>query len=119
MGRSVLLEKVEIEIGDNLFLEVKDVLFNPGTDGYISGLPEDCYEATDPEIEWTGSEDTVSIIHRETIYKTRSNPNDPLIKLGDKEKSYKVSAYFANHYYEELLTEAEEQYKNTMEANIE
>lgn len=43
---------IKIEIGEDLFLFIKYAKFTPGKAGYISGRPEDCYEAEPPELDW-------------------------------------------------------------------
>lgn len=44
--------RVELEIGEDLYLVVSNIDYIPGDPGKYSGLPEDCYEATGPEVYW-------------------------------------------------------------------
>ena len=48
----MIIPEVEIEIGENLYLQIKEVSFIPFKAGYISGRPEDCYEDEPAECNW-------------------------------------------------------------------
>ena len=47
---------IQIEIGECLSLIVRNATFIQGRAGYISGRPENCYEAEPPEIDWKESD---------------------------------------------------------------
>ena len=47
---------IQIEIGEGLYLKIKNVKYTSGSSGYTSGRPEDCYEAEPPEIDWKESD---------------------------------------------------------------
>ena len=75
---------IQIEIGEDLYLKIENAKFTPGKPGYISGRPEDCYEAEPPEIDWP--------------------EKDVYLKSG--EYKFPCPDGFATLYYEQLLEEA-------------
>lgn len=75
---------IQIEIGEGLYLKIKNVKYTSGSSGYTSGRPEDCYEAEPPEIDW----------HEKDVY------------LESGEYTFPCPKGFAILYYEQLLEEA-------------
>jgi hypothetical protein len=77
---------VEIEIGENLYLQVYGEKLTAGSPGYTSGRPEDCYESEPAELEWNGQQ---------------------LVKyIGKQQIFYICESALAECYYDELLDQA-------------
>jgi len=54
---------VEFEIGDNLYIQIKDVSFIPAIKGRYSGDPYDCYPAEGAECDWI--DENAKLVYKE------------------------------------------------------
>ena len=102
------IDRVEIEIGDNLFIRIDNVSFIPSKAGYISGRPEDCYEDEPAECSWR-DEDCKLIIKKKTCITTHMEMlkgMKPQFKI--MEFDYECDPALAAEYYD-LIIEAIEQ----------
>jgi hypothetical protein len=89
---------VEIEIGDNLYLQIYGETLTPGKQGYTSGAPEDCYESEPAELEWCGQQ---------------------LVKyMGKAPIFYICEEALADCYYDELLDQALEDFDKDLSDRI-
>lgn len=100
--KKIIIPEVEIEIGENLYLRLREVTFFPGDSGKFSGAPEDCYPPTDPEIDW--KDENAMLIIRKVKYIKKGD----IVEKDVKEYDYPVEAHFTGEYYDLLLDRAEE-----------
>jgi hypothetical protein len=101
-----IIMNIDVPIGDNLYLRVDNLKYTPGTPGYISGRPEDCYEAENSEVDWDDKDTYL-------VYKIMK-----IIKNGDKksqgfvEHVYKAPDKFSDHYYDDIQQIADDEYES-------
>lgn len=113
--KKMLIPEVAIELGDDLYLQIKDVSFIPFKKGYISGLPEDCYEDEPAECDWL-NENAKLVIKKKRIIGYADSTLYPMIKkvpLYDvSEKEFDVDDSFVYEYYDKIIEQIEEDLSN-------
>jgi hypothetical protein len=88
--KPITIPEIEIEIGDNLYLQISDLTFTPFKKGYISGPPEDCYEDEGAEADWKDEDCQLLLI------KNKIN------------HYYDIDSNFVNEYYDQIILACEE-----------
>jgi len=107
MSRKCIIPFIEVEIGENLFIQIKDVSFIPGKPAYISGRPEDCYEAEPAECDWLNEnaklvykEKKVDMTYTEMMeYRKANRP----FKYKIIEHEFMVDDSFFYMYYDQII----------------
>lgn len=84
--KPITIPEIEIEIGENLYLQISDLTFTPFKPGYISGPPEDCYEDEPAECNWS----------------------DKNVKLFFTDIEYDYPKDLADVYYDDIINKCEE-----------
>ena len=98
------IPQVEIEIGENLFLRIEDVSFEPFRPGYISGLPEDCYSAEPAEADWKTENAKLIVKKQKCIWNTVKLKVDHK----DEEIVFTCPLGLDQEYYFDIIEEIEE-----------
>lgn len=111
----MIIPEVSIGIGENLYLQIKDVSFIPFKKGCTSALPEDCYEDEPAECDWK-NENAKLVIKKKRITGYADSTLYPMIKkvaLYDiSEKEFEVDDSFVYEYYEQIILQIEEDLQN-------
>jgi len=109
MSKKYKIPLVELELADNLFIQIKDVSFIPGRPAYISGLPEDCYEAESAECDWLKENaklvirtKEIDMTYEELCNRLRDKENNPM-KYKTIEHEFTVDDSFFYEYYDEII----------------
>jgi hypothetical protein len=105
--KSTTISRVEIEIGDNLYLRIDNVSFLPARPGYISGRPEDCYEDEPAVAEWK-DEDCKLVIKKKVCSNFGNIFKDGKVQFEDKEYDFECDPSLAAEYYEQIIETIEE-----------
>jgi len=110
----MIIPEVEIEIGDNLYLQIKDVSFVPFKKGVTSALPEDCYPDEPAECDWKN--ENAKLVIKKYEYVDRFIDRIPAkfskIKKLASEKEFDVDDSFVYEYYEQIILQIEEDLQN-------
>ena len=104
MSSKTIIPEVEIEIGDNLYLQIKDVSFLPCRPAYISGLPEDSYPEEGAEADWKNE-------NAQLVIKTFEKKLDAIGRSYYKcisEKEFPVDDSFVYEYYDQIIEAIEQ-----------
>lgn len=111
MSKKCIIPEVEIGIGENIFIRITDVSFIPTRPAYISGRPEDCYEAEPAVCDW-GKENAQLVIRKYEYVPTDMFVRDILrrekVKRLVSEKEFPVDDSFVYEYYQDIITAIEE-----------
>jgi len=106
MIRKHTIPFIELELADNLYIQIKDVSFIPSRPAYISGRPEDCYEAEGAECDWLKENAKLVIKKREMkeslAYYQREKKK---VEMVTREYEFEVVDSFFYEYYD-LIIEA-------------
>ena len=109
----MIIPEVEIEIGENLYLQIKDVSFIPFKKGCTSALPEDSYEDEGADCDWL--KENAKLVIKKFEYKLAPY-NNPLTGKKTKrlisEKEFPVDDSFVYEYYEQIILQIEEDLQN-------
>lgn len=105
--KSTTIPRVEIEIGENLYLRIENVSFLPRQIGYIGGRPEDCYPDEPAECDWQAKnakliykEKKCDMTYTEMIeYRKANRP----FKYKTIEHEFTVDDNFFYLYYETII----------------
>lgn len=109
---SIIIPEVEIEIGENLYLQIKDVSFIPADPGRISSRPEDSYEPQPAQCDWKNENAKLVIkkfewIENKDVFTSLILGLNKLKKLVS-EKEFPVDDSFVYEYYQDIITAIEE-----------
>lgn len=109
---SIIIPEVEIEIGDNLYLKIKEVSFIPKDTGYISGRPEDSREPQPAECDWKN--ENAQLVIRKTVFVCTERVDEMTIRkiYRQDEKEFPVDDSFVYEYYNDIITAIEEMKNN-------
>ena len=107
MSRKNIMPFVELEIGENLYIQIKDVSFIPATKGVYNALPENCYPAEGAECDWLKEnaklvykEKKVDMTYAEMIeYRKANRP----FKWKTIEHEFTVDDSFFYMYYDMII----------------
>jgi len=105
----MIIPEVEIEIGDNLYIQIKDVSFIPFKAGYISGRPEDCYPEEPAECDWKN--ENAKLVIKKQILTGWETENDISVRKAitrTDEKEFDVDDSFVYEYYNQIISQVEE-----------
>jgi len=104
MSKKITIPEVDIEIGNDLYVRIKEVSYTPGApevryykDG--SGSPADS-----PEIDWVES----MLVIKKFEYIPKPSFNGRTTKVLKDEYDFSVDEEFANNYYDAILEATEE-----------
>jgi len=87
--KKIIIPLVEVEIGENLFIRIKDISFIPAERGVTSALPENCYPDEPAEIDWL--KENAKLI----------------ITKGKDEKEFDIDDSFVCEYYDLIIENIE------------
>ena len=96
---------IKYEIGNNIFISIKNVSYVPGRLGHFSGRPEDCYPDEPAEIDWKDEDCKI------VVEFTEPKLVDGKTVRVKKEKEFDCDPELAYHFYTELIEETEEALK--------
>lgn len=120
MSKKMLIPIVELELGDNLYIQIKDVSFTPFEEGCTSALPEACSPDDPAECSWK-NENTHLIIKRKKIDMTYTEILE-FRKLGKQfryktlELEYPVDDGFVYEFYDKIIDQIEEDLNESRDA---
>ena len=106
MSSKTIIPEVTIEIGDNLYLQIKDVSFIPADPGRISSRPEDSYEPKPAECDWKN--DNAKLVIKKFEYIMPTDGLKRKVKKLVSEKEFSVDDSFIYEYYNDIITAIEE-----------
>lgn len=106
MSKKITVPEVDIEIGENLYLRLKEVSYYPGSPAVMyykdgSGSPED-----PAEIDWKEQCLIIRKVSYKNVYSEILNKNVMSKDINDYD--FSIDDEFANNYYDELLEATEE-----------
>jgi len=104
MSKKIIVPEVDVEIGENLFLRLKEVRYFPGDPGKTTGAYEDCYPPTDPEIDW--KDENACLLIRKVKYVTTDGGKSTAKKVD--EYDFSIDPSFVCEYYDAILEATEE-----------
>jgi len=112
----MIIPEVEIELGDNLYLQIKDVSFIPFKKGVTDRLPWDCYEDEPAECDWVKEnaklivkEKKIDMTYTEMMnYRKEGRP----FKYKTIEHEFSVDDSFFYMYYDRIIEQIEEDLSN-------
>jgi len=110
--KKMIIPKVSIELGDNLYIQIKDVSFIPFKAGYISGRPEDCYPEEPAECDWKDENAKLVIKKRVRLTSNTDLLNSLKLEYGIKEYDFDCDPALAAEYYEQIISQIEEDLQN-------
>jgi len=113
MMSKMIIPEVEICIGENLYLQIKDVSFIPFKKGVTSALPENCYPDEPAQASWKDENCRLIIKKKEMErplgwYQLRGIP----VKMIKKEYDFDCDPALAAEYYDKIIEQIEEDLKN-------
>lgn len=110
--KKMIIPEVEIEIGDNLYLQIKDVSFIPFKKGYISGDYEDCYPDDPAEADWK-DENCRLVIRKKKMTNSHDFLNMGVKPIFDtKEYDFDCDPALAAEYCSLIILQIEEDLSN-------
>lgn len=92
----------QIELADSLYLEVRNIDYIPGDPGKYSGLPEDCYEATGPELDFKNEDCYLLFKETKTIHRYEQKPIKEIV-----DHYYECPKGMVDFYEDALIDECE------------
>jgi len=108
----MIIPEVEIELGDNLYLQIKDVSFIPESKGVYNKLPEDCYPAEPAEASWK-DENCRLVIKKKKMTNSLDFLNMGVKPIFDtKEYDFDCDPALAADYYSLIILQIEEDLQN-------
>lgn len=108
---SINIPELTIEIGDNLYLRIKDVSFIPMQVGKFGGLPENCYPDEPAEIDW--KDENACLVRSVTkIVELHVKSNGENSRFKTVEEEFPVDDSLVYSYYDEIITQIEEDLEN-------
>jgi len=115
MSSKTIIPEVEIKIGNNLYIQIKDVSFIPADKGVYSIRLEDCYPPEPAECDWK-NENAKLVIKKFEYVETDEFAKQILgINKAKKlvsEKEFPVDDGFVYEYYDQIITAVEEMKNN-------
>lgn len=103
--KKLYVPRVELEIGEDLYLVVSNIDYIPGDPGKYSGLPEDCYEATGPEVDWKDEDAKLMYREHRSVFSM-----EKMTKVREVvEHFYPCPKNLAGHYIDAIIDACEEE----------
>ena len=107
MSSKTIIPEIEIKIGDNLYIQIKDISFIPAKKGVYDALPENCYPDEPAEADWLKE-------NAKLVIKKKKVTNFSQVLEGAKgitkeyEYEYIVEDDFFCEYYDQIIKAIEE-----------
>lgn len=105
------MPKVEIEIGENLFLRIEYVDYTPEKEGRYSDIPERCYQGEPSEIDFDDDDVKLVVVRRKYDPSIIDEPIVSKWKYKDIETVLDAPKGFADLYMDQICDEADRLYK--------